>query len=417
MSFQMLARPGHPTFLDLPWQIPLEEWDSEELVDVVRGISRHVVRFVSRGDTLYALKELPRRLAEREYELLRALEGESIPVVKAVGVVVDRPAELDAVLITRWLDFSLPYRALFTGRGVPDLRNRLLDSLAELLVRLHLTGFFWGDCSLSNSLFRRDAGALTAYLVDAETGELHPVLTDGQRNHDLAVAKENLAGELMDLDAAGLLPGDIDPFETATDICARYEGLWSELTREDVFGADERYRIDERLRRLNELGFDIDELDLFATDGVYRLRLNPRVVEPGHHRRRLLTLTGLDVQENQARRLLNDLASFRAYLEQESGRSLPESVVAYRWLAEVFEPAVARVPAELRGKRDAAELFHEILEHRRHLSEAARRDVTLESAADAYVEEVLARTPDERTVLVAASEEHRVLPAARRQSR
>jgi Domain of unknown function (DUF4032)/Lipopolysaccharide kinase (Kdo/WaaP) family len=410
----MLARPGYPTFLDLPWQIPLEEWDSEELVDVVRGISRHVVRFVSRGDALYALKELPRRLAEREYELLRALEGESIPVVKAVGVVVDRPAELDAVLITRWLDFSLPYRALFTGRGVPDLRNRILDSLAELLVRLHLAGFFWGDCSLSNSLFRRDAGALTAYLVDAETGELHPVLTDGQRNHDLAVAKENLAGELMDLDAAGLLPDDIDPFETATDICARYEGLWSELTREDVFGADERYRIDERLRRLNELGFDIEELDLMATDGVYRLRLNPRVVEPGHHRRRLLTLTGLDVQENQSRRLLNDLASFRAYLEQESGRSLPESVVAYRWLAEVFEPAVARVPAELRGKRDPAELFHEILEHRRHLSEAAGRDVTLESAADAYVEEVLARTPDERTVLVAASEEHRVLPAERR---
>ncbi|HEV3407441.1 MAG TPA: DUF4032 domain-containing protein [Gaiellaceae bacterium] len=417
MSFQMLARPGHPTFLDLPWEIPLEEWDSEELVDVVRGISRHVVRFVSRGDTLYALKELPRRLAEREYELLRALEVESIPVVKAVGVVVDRPAELDAVLITRWLDFSLPYRALFTGRGVPDLRNRILDSLAELLVRLHLAGFFWGDCSLSNSLFRRDAGALTAYLVDAETGELHPVLTEGQRNHDLAVAKENLAGELMDLEAAGLLPDDIDPFETASDICARYEGLWSELTREDVFGADERYRIDERLRRLNELGFDIEELDLMATDGVYRLRLNPRVVEPGHHRRRLLTLTGLDVQENQARRLLNDLASFRAYLEQENGRSLPESVVAYRWLAEVFEPAVARVPADLRGKRDAAELFHEILEHRRHLSEAAERDVTLESATDAYVEEVLARTPDERTVLVAASEEHRVLPAERRRPR
>ncbi len=417
MSFQMLARPGHPTFLDLPWQVPLEEWRSEELVDVVRGIGRHVVRFVGRGDTLYALKELPRRLAEREYELLRELETESIPVVKAVGVVVDRPAELDAVLITRWLDFSLPYRVLFTGRGVPDLRNRLLDALAELLVRLHLAGFFWGDCSLSNSLFRRDAGALTAYLVDAETGELHPVLTEGQRKHDLAVAKENLAGELMDLEAAGLLPEDIDPFETASDICARYEGLWSELTREDVFGADERYRIDERLRRLNELGFDIDELDLVASDGVYRLRLNPRVVEPGHHRRRLLTLTGLDVQENQARRLLNDLASFRAYLEQESGKSLPESVVAYRWLAEVFEPAVARAPSELRGKRDAAELFHEILEHRRHLSEAAGRDVTLESAADAYVEEVLAGTPDERTVLLAASEEHRVLPAEHRRAR
>ena len=403
MSFQMLARPGHPTFLDLPWEVPLEEWDSDELVDVVRGIGRHVVRFVSRGDTLYALKELPHRLAEREYELLRELEAESIPVVKAVGVVVDRPAELDAVLITRWLDFSLPYRALFTGRGVPDLRNRLLDALAELLVRLHLAGFFWGDCSLSNSLFRRDAGALTAYLVDAETGELHPVLTNGQRKHDLAVAKENLAGELMDLEAAGLLPDGIDPIETASDICARYEGLWSELTREDVFGAEERYRIDERLRRLNELGFDIDELDLVATDGVYRLRLNPRVVEPGHHRRRLLTLTGLDVQENQARRLLNDLAGFRAYLERTAGTSVPESVAAYRWLSEIFTPSIAAVPDSLRGKREPAELFHEILDHRWYLSERAGRDVGTAAATKSYIEDVLQYTPDERILADSAA--------------
>jgi hypothetical protein len=405
MKLQLVAKTGHPDFLDLPWELPLEDWESERLVEVVRGIGRHVVRFVDYDGSLYALKELPERLARREYRLLDELADQSIPVVEAVGVVAGRAIEDEqAVLITRYLDFSLPYRTLFTGRGVPDLRNRLLDSLADLLVRIHLAGFFWGDCSLSNTLFRRDAGALTAYVVDAETGELHPELSDGQRGHDLDIAQENVAGELMDLEATGGFPPDLDPLETAGDICARYASLWSELTREEVFGPDERYRVDERLRRLNELGFDVDEVELLGDDHELRLRLTPHVVEPGHHQRRLLMLTGLHVQENQARRLLNDLLSFRAYLEREAGRPLPESVVAYRWLSEVFEAALAAVPDELRPKLEPAEMFHEILEHRWYLSEAAGKDVGLEAAVRSYVDQVLRPAPDERTVLSHAVE-------------
>jgi hypothetical protein len=407
--FQMVARTGHPTFLDLPWELPLEEWQSDRLVEVVRGIGRHVVRFVDYSGSLYALKELPRRIAQREYGLLRGLAAESIPVVDPVGVIGDRPRrgsvpdeELEAILITRYLDFSLPYRALFTGRGIPELRDRLLDALAGLLVRLHLAGFFWGDCSLSNALFRRDAGALSAYLVDAETGEFQPDLSDGQRGHDLGVAEENVAGELLDVDAEIGLPEGIDPFETASDVCHRYDALWSELTREEVFQPDERFKIDERLRRLNEMGFDVEELELLGGDDGFRLRLDPRVVEPGHHRRRLVMLTGLDVQENQACRLLNDVFSFKASLEQRDGRQLPESVAAYRWLTEVFEPTIAFVPEELRGKLEPAEIFHEVLDHRYQLSEAEGRDVELDEAAASYVDQVLRFVPDERNVLTEA---------------
>jgi Domain of unknown function (DUF4032)/Lipopolysaccharide kinase (Kdo/WaaP) family len=406
VSFQLVAKTGEPDFLDLPWETPLEDWESERLVEVVRGIGRHVVRFIDYEGSLYALKELPRRLAYREYRLLRELEEQSIPVVEAVGVVTGMgiPPE-EAVLITRHLDFSLPYRTLFTGRSVPDLRDRLLDSLAELLVRLHLAGFFWGDCSLSNALFRRDAGALSAYLVDAETGEMHPQLSDGQREHDLAVAEENVAGELFDLEAApGGLPSQIDPLETAGDIRRRYDLLWSELTREEVFGPDERYRVDDRLRRLNDLGFDVEEVELVGVNGKLRLRLTPQVVEPGHHQRLLHTLTGMTVQENQARRMLNDLRSFRAYLEREEGRQLPESVVTYRWLSEVYEAAIQGVPAELRSKLEPAELFHEILEHRWYLSEAAGRDVGLAAAVASYVDAVLRLAPDERKLLSAPAE-------------
>jgi Domain of unknown function (DUF4032) len=324
-----------------------------------------------------------------------------VPVVEAVGVVSGRDNDLDAILVTKHLDFSLPYRALFGAPGLVDLRASLLQGLAELLARLHLQGFFWGDCSLSNSLFRRDAGALTAYLVDAETAELHPRLTEGQRGHDLTIAEENLVGELLDVDSEVGLPEDIDPVDTAVALRENYDNLWEELTREDVFGADELYRIDERLHRLNELGFDVEEIELVATPEGYRLRLDPHVVEPGHHRRRLLMLTGLNAQNNQARRMLNDLAAFRAHLEQEEGRPVPESVAAYRWRAEVFEPAIAAVYPELREKLEPAEAFHQILDHRWYLSEKLGHDVGTEEAARAYVQDVTPHARAERTLLPA----------------
>jgi hypothetical protein len=397
--FQLVARTGHPTFLDLPWELPLEEWSTPRLVNLIRGISRHVVRFVDYEGRLYALKELPERPARREYTVLRRLQRQGFPVVEAVGLVTGRERDLDAVLITRHLEYSLPYRALFAGHAVPDLRTHLLNAFAELLARLHLGGFFWGDCSLSNTLFRRDAGALSAYLVDAETGELHPELSDGQREYDVDIARTNVIGELLDVDAEVGLPADVDPDEVGDEVVARYHALWNELTRDETFGPDERYKLAERLERLNGLGFDVDELQLEGAADGYRLRLDPHVVEPGHHRHRLLRLTGLDAQENQARRMLNDIARFREAIERREGRSVPESVAASRWRDEVFEPTVAAVPEELWGRLPAAEVFHQVLEHRWFLSERAGKDVGIDEAARSYVKSELPGRPSERIVL------------------
>jgi len=398
-TFQIVVRTGHPSFLDLPWQIPLEEWESERIVNLIRGISRHVVRFVEYEGVLYAVKELPARPARREYTLLRRLEDQGLPVVEAVGLVTERGADLDAILITRHLEYSLPYRALFSGRAIPDLRTHLLNALVELIARLHLRGFFWGDCSLSNALFRRDAGALSAYLVDAETGELHGALSDGQRAYDLDIAETNVVGELLDVEAETGLPEWLDPDEVGAEVTRRYENLWCELTAEETFGPDERYKLDERLHRLNKLGFDVEEVQLEAGPKGYRLQLDPHVVEPGHHRHRLLRLTGLDAQENQARRMLNDIARYRDYVERIEKRKVPESVVAARWRDEIFEPTMAAVPEELWARLPAAEVFHQVLEHRWFLSEKAGKDVGIEKAVQAYVESELPRKPAERVVL------------------
>ena len=399
----VFAPPAESTtgLLSLPWREPIETWQDDRLVEIrQRGISRHVVRFVADGGQVFALKELDERLARREYRLLRSLRDLEIPAVEVLGVVVDRPGDLDAVLVTRFLDHSISYRALFANPRGGQPTDKLLDAMVELLARLHLAGFMWGDCSLSNTLFLLDAGALAAHLVDAETSELHDRLSNGKRAYDVDLAFERVGGELFDLQAGGLLPADVDPVAVAEEIPRRYEALWSELTREDtLLPSEQRYRIAERLRRLNELGFDVDEVELIdAGDGSNRLRMRTRVAEPGHHRRLLFTRTGLHAQENQARRLLNDIASYRSHLERKGGRPVPLAVAANRWLSEVYDPVVQAIPEPLRDRLDPVEIFHEILEHRWFLSERAGRDIGTTAARDDYFTRVLPRVPGDLTI-------------------
>ena len=388
--------------LTLPWSEPLAEWQDERLVEIrQRGISRHVVRFVYDDGTLYALKELSERLARREYRLLRALAELSIPAVEVVGIAVDLDeaapgdSDADAILVTKFLSYATTYRAVFSNPRGLQATDGLLDALAELLVRLHLSGFFWGDCSLSNTLFRYDAGTLEAYLVDAETSEQHPALTEGQRNWDVELAIERVYGELLDLQAGEMLPADVEPMEIAEELGRRYESLWQELTREEILRPDEqRYRIAERLHRLNELGFDAEEVELISTGEGNKLRLKTRVAESGHDSRKLFLRTGIDAGENQARRLLNDMAAFRAWLEQKQGRPVSEVVAANRWLEEVYDPVIAAIPEDLRGRLPPAEIFHEVLEHRWYMSEAAGRDVGTTAAARDYFKQVLPTVPE-----------------------
>ena len=399
-SLQIVAAAPDPALLDLPWHIPLEEWPDETIVALPRGISRHIVRFIKLSGRVIAIKEIGEKVALREYELLRALDRMDVPSVEPVGVVTGRTAPegdpLEAVLITKHLQFALPYRALFSQVLQPDTATRLIDALAVLLVQLHLLGFYWGDVSLSNTLFRRDAEMFAAYLVDAETGELHDSLTRGQRAYDLEIARTNIIGELMDLVAGELLDEDTDTVAIGDLLATRYQDLWAALTEEESFGAGERWRVAARIEKLNALGFDVAELDMSADADGTTVRIKPKVVDAGHHSRRLLRLTGLDVQENQARRLLNDLDAFHADPIRDDE---DEEFVAHEWLTDVFEPAVRSVPRDLRGKLEPAQIFHEILDHRWFLSERQSRDVPMAEATASYIDAVLRHRPDEKAVL------------------
>ncbi len=396
MAMRIVASRPDPAILGLPWGTPLEEWSDDIVVPLPRGLSRHVVRIVRLGDRVYAVKETQDDIAFREYRMLRDLQRLGLPAVVAQSVVTGRVdgggEDLPAALITQHLQFSLPYRSLFSRGMTAEHVPTLVDAIAVLLVRLHLAGFYWGDVSLSNVLFRRNAGEFSAYLVDAETGELHDEVSDRMRDYDITVGCENIFAELMDLSASGAVQQPIDGFAIIEHLRTRYEALWAELTGLEEFRADEMWRIERRVERLNDLGFDVDELDIVTDLDGDSIRIQPKVVDLGHHTREVQALTGMTVEDNQARRLLNDLASYTAHYDL--GRE-DRHLVASRWMHQIFEPIMAMIPPDATGKLEPAEIFHEILEHRWYLSEQAGHEVNIHETARDYIDRFLTAKPDE----------------------
>lgn len=400
-ALEITAATVDPALLDLPWHLPLEQWPDENIVALPKGLSRHTVRFAHLSGHVIAIKETLAELAKREYDMLRNLAKLDVPCVEAFAIINNRTDEngdaLASVLITRHLKFSLPYRAMWSQGLRAETATRLVDALALLLVRLHIAGFFWGDVSLSNTLFRRDAGAFAAYLVDAETGHLYDRgLSNGQRENDLEIARVNIAGELMDLIASGHAAPGVDAVATSERIMNKYRELWDELTGVETFDTNEKWKINRRIERLNRLGFDIDEMSIRQDETGSKIKIQPKVVDAGHHGRRLLRLTGLDVEENQARRLLNDIDE---YTRDHDRPGVDEEVLAHEWLSNVFEPVILAIPRELQGKLEPAEIFHQVLEHRWYISENAKRDVPLQDAVNSYVVNVLAKRRDEEALI------------------
>jgi hypothetical protein len=374
--------------VDLPWELPLADWPADGLAfrDVPIGPSRHLVRFLVSHGELYALKELPLGPARREYRVLLHLEGLHLPTVEAAGV-AEAPARDSAILVTRFLAHSLQYRRLMMrlppSSGV--YRERLLDAMAFLLVDLHRAGVFWGDCSLANTLFRRDGDRIQAYLVDAETSEVFPSLSDGQRAYDLEILVENVAFGLADL---GAMQGWDEPADeaiaAAERVRARYDQVWALIHDEPVLHPSDRQAIRQRVRKLNELGYSVDlDVDPGASDGRVRLRMG--ITTRRYHARELERRTRLRAMEGQAQLLINDLNEYGAWLEWFEHRAIPSEEADERWLHEVYRPTLARIAAAVGPGRDLVQAYCDVLEEKWFLSEQAHRDVGLDAAIEAYL--------------------------------
>lgn len=385
---RLILRDEVASLLDLPWEVPLAEWDSgtHRFRELPVGPSRHLVRFLVHDGLAYALKELPSEVAQREFDVLRQLEDARLPSVRAVGLAV-RPDSGDAILVTVFLRHSMQYRRLLMRLRTASAtyRDRLLDAMALLLVDLHRSGVYWGDCSLANTLFRRDGDRIQAYLVDAETSETHESLSDGQRRYDLDILVENVAFGLADLAAYLGRPDEMDEaVDAAESVRTRYEAVWAELYNQPDLIRGDRQAIRARLRKLNDLGFSVDlEVDPVGTLGTVRLRTS--VTTRRYNANELERRTRLRTLEGQARILLNDLAEYGAWLEHAEERRLEPDAAADRWLREVYRPTQAKIAREVGPDRDLVQAYCDVLEHKWLLSEQAGGDVGLEAAVASYV--------------------------------
>ncbi|MBF2054504.1 MAG: DUF4032 domain-containing protein [Candidatus Sericytochromatia bacterium] len=375
MLTSLSVRPGFPDFLNLPWAHSLDTWQASQapLEDLAIGLCRHVVRFVRCEGQLFALKQMPGSLALKEYHALRRLEELNLPAVQAVAHAELKNADSEAsLLITRYLDDAVPYRLLFIRPDFAHYREHLLDAMASLLVQLHLSGMFWGDCSLSNTLFRRDAGRLQAYLVDAETTEHHPSFSDPLRQHELEIMNENITGALADLAAAGDLPADFPIFETGESIQQRYQQLWEEVTRAESIAPQQAYRIQDRIQKLNRLGFSVDEVLLQSAEEPNRLHFRLLIADRYFHSQRLLDLTGLTAEEHQAQRIISEIQAL--HLSQTDGQTLSET--AQDWLQNVWLPLQPALTSMLTGvDLQVAEAYCLLQDHKWYLSEKAGADI------------------------------------------
>ncbi len=391
MTFPRLRlRDEVASLLELPWERALADWDEtgHRFRELPVGPSRHLVRFLVSDGIVYALKELPAPVAEREFSVLRHLEDARLPAVRAVGL-AERPERGDSILVTEYLRHSMQYRRLLMRlRAVSTgYRDRLLDAMALLLVDLHRGGVYWGDCSLANTLFRRDGDRIQAYLVDAETSDVHASLSDGQRWFDLDILVENVAFGLADLAAYQGRPEDEEAaIDAAESVRIRYDAVWRELSDQPDLIPGDRRAIRARLRRLNDLGFSVDlEVDPVGPAGTVRLRTS--VTTRRYHANELERRTRLRTLEGQARILLNDLAEYQAWLEFYERRAIAPEEAADRWLRTVYRPTQARIASFVGPDRDLVQTYCDVLEHKWLLSEQVGRDVGLDAAIESYVAE------------------------------
>ena len=384
---KLQVRPDNPDFLDLPWELPVYEWSSDRLVSMPTGVHRHPVVFAAYDEGVYAIKEMSVRLAVNEYRVLRALLEHTQRAAEPVGLAerdwLDPHEEGAGVVITRYVDHSFPYRRLISGAGFGARRGQMLDALAGLLVELHMAGCYWGDCSLSNVLYRFDAGEIEAIMIDAETSELHGVLSDGQRLEDIEIMKLNLAGEMGDI--AAETGEDIEAADIAlgSDIESRYEGLWNELNEELIITRDDHYRIRQRIGRVNQLGFAVDDIEMTPVDGGNRVRLITHVGGRTYNSDQLRQRTGIEASENQAELILSDLNYFLS--KHGDVTATGKSVGTYKWLSGQFESMIARIVDDWPGE-DPVQGYCDYLNFRMAMATESQADVDSWQAFEAWID-------------------------------
>jgi hypothetical protein len=184
------------------------------------------------------------------------------------------------------------------------------------------------------------------------------------------------------------------------NISLRYQRLWEEVTREEIIHPDERYRVQERLRALNALGFSVSEVRIETSENTEKIRMRFMVTDRSFHRDQLLGLTGMVAEEMQARQMMNEIQELKATLSLQNDRSTPLGVAAHHWMEYIYTPTLKTLQPLIEQSKSkdhdlsSAELYCQLLEHKWYLSEQAQRDVGHQASAEDYLKKFLKKSGD-----------------------
>lgn len=191
--------------IDLPWNQPLEKWDSSEIkfLDVRKGVSKHLIRFIRTKNFSFAIKQTNPISAYFENESLIKLLQNGIHALRPVGYVFYKknlfmknsdPDNVLAFLITLLEEKSIPHSILFGWDFTEHNRKLIYEASAELIANLHFNNIYWVDASLANILVKfiklkdengRTFTELKAFLADAETVNFLKNISENQKQDDL----------------------------------------------------------------------------------------------------------------------------------------------------------------------------------------------------------------------------------------
>jgi hypothetical protein len=358
-----------PLLVKLPWYKPLERWTKRDakFLEVRSGLSRHIVRFISRTGRAFAIKETSPDIAEKEFASYLRLRELGVPTLMPVGTVIrtegrflvptppgpQPQVQATGYLITRLLEYSRPDSTLFGRDFTRENRRRIWDAVVRLFVQLHCKGVYWGDASLANMMIVfvkhpfPEVGVRTvlrAVLADAETVEFHPALSDALRRADVDFFLESMAWTEEDMRASGVLAKPLMTAQEQEYIFKRYLDLY-EVEREE-----QRFEL-------------ITKIDVDARLGPFE--------QPG-----------------QSKALLAQIYEHKWYLSERERREVPVEEAARDWYMNVFIP-VLRLFNEFRimdefPERTAVSLYLDIMLHKYYLSEQVGKDVGLLAAFEVY---------------------------------
>lgn len=355
----------------LPWQHSIAEWKELGVkhVHVKRGVGRHPIVFVQVGRHVFVVKELGYEDSLKEIANFRELLNRGIHTLIPVGCVMreEEPIEVDTQIgkryernrvghtLTLLLDRVIPDSQLYRRAFKFENRKRIWDAIIDLFVELHSRGIYWGDASLANTLvkfLRVDVPyigkkvELKAFLVDAETVEIHDSISDSLRSTDVEFFLESMEWINEDLMAEGILR---DPLGTKDDV--EYIKAQYEL----------KYEANARLMEFEKrTGLNVQRL-------LGKLRVPVEV----------------DLLQKQ-------IEEHKWYLNERGEGQFDLVEAAKRWHDEVFVPVCRlfseeEVPRFFPGKT-ASELYMEIMTHKYFMSKESGKDVGMMKATRDYID-------------------------------